>query len=177
MSPNYYSPHYTADTPTALVGTSQDDPPFFIEPGLRHGTVRHSHALIDISGTTLATTEQLRMLSMKSSDRLIEAYLTNTHTGTALTFDVGLYEIGANHDGADKDKNLIATITDGTVATRTALFADILSDLDRGKTLWELLGESEDPQVLYDVVLTAVTVTGVTEGSSLLEVEFLHGGG
>jgi len=173
--PNYYSPHFTVDTPTALVGTSADSPRIKVTPGLRHGGVKHTHALIDISGTLLATTQVLRMFTMKSSDRILEMYLTNTHTGT-LTFDVGIYLAGPTHDGAVEDANLFATITDGTAATRTALFADILSDLDRGKAIWELNGDTVDPIVDYDVCLTAVTVTTVTEGSSLLEVEYKAGG-
>ena len=174
--PNYYSPHFTVDTPTATVGTSADVPRIKAAPGLRHAGVKHSHALIDISGTDLATTEVLRMFTMKSSDRLLELYLTNTHTGSALTFDVGLYDVGNNHDGAVVDANLLATITDGTAATRTALFADILGDTDRGKALWELLGLSADPIKDYDVCLTAVTVTTVTEGISLLEAVYKAGG-
>lgn len=124
-------------------------------------------------GTTAA--DVFRMFGpLHSGVRLYDMLFQVASTPSAGDIDVGLHLSGVNHDGAVVDADLFE---DGQLVTSGLSLAGVftgasLTNLDRGKTLWELaaLGAAtytSDPNVFFDITVT--TATGWTTAS----VEFL----
>lgn len=99
---------------------------------------------------------------------------------TAITggtdYDLGLYDYGNDGEiGAVVDKDILL---DGqTMATASVVLnglATVAAD-SRGKTFWELAGETADPQKQYIVALTANTV-GTAAGTIHIDLETYIGG-
>ncbi|MCR9093453.1 MAG: hypothetical protein NXI30_04495 [bacterium] len=135
-------------------------------------------ARLTTDGTTAA--DVFRMIpNVRSDARIWSMQAQVASTPSAGDIDVGLHLSGFNHDGAVVDADLFE---DGQSVTSGLSLADVftgasLTNLDRGKALWELLGLSEDPGVLYDITVT--TATGWTTASAvefLLTAEFLEQG-
>lgn len=113
------------------------------------------------------TTDLVRMMSLRSSDRLLGLHLGSDGGSTAGAVNIGLHLSGDNHDGAVADADLFAT----AITTSSAVdpwiadgFADgVLAGIDRGRTLWELAtigtgtNYTEDPGLSFDVTLTPST--------------------
>lgn len=176
----HYSPHFTITAPN-LVASVVDDPAIKVAPGLRHATMRHTHALIELAAATLTDEDEIRFLTMKSSDRLLElrASLPAAWAATTLTAEVGIYLAGENHAGAVVDVDLFdATFEmDDTHARADVFINAALLDEQRGLPLWGLLGLSADPNVLYDIVWTISVLDTVTAQSNMLVEAIYKSGG
>ena len=95
------------------------------------------------------------------SNALISEFLVKHAAVTGGTdFNIGVYAVPDDGD-AVVDDNAIADAIDMSSA-RTG-YTDISAlPASAESRLWELAGESSDPQVLYDVALTAITVGAAT---------------
>ncbi len=131
--------------------------------GISHARLRTKIARV----TYLAlTTDVLRMITLKSSDRLISLELATDGACAAGAVDVGLYLSGKNHTGAVADADMFSTAL--VVSTETDyvdawLDSTLLDGVDRGRTMWALatLGAGTnytvDPIIEFDIVLIAST--------------------
>ena len=131
--------------------------------------------------TTAADDDVIRLITVKSSDRLWDLRLSTIAAITGVgTIDIGLHKSGYNHDGAVIDVDLFASDQDivATIA-RTSVFKEsvTLVDVDRGKTFWELAtigaaSYTEDPQESWDITATFDGSTVLTaEGVILVEAD------
>ena len=158
---------------------------------LQHVRTRRNLAVATIpvlasDGTIWATADTVRMMTIKSNDRIIEMNVWTDSALTAvttLTCDVGLALTGREHDGAVVDVNIFDVALD--ISTAPVVRADIfdngaLTDDHRYLPAWALAGigdgtDTEDPMVLYDILLTMVVAGATTAGKLWLEVIYVAG--
>ena len=150
--------------------------------GQHRGRLRYSRAEINFaSGTDLADNEVIRWVTLKSSDRIIELHASSdADWRSTATFNIGLYLTGSNHDGAEADEDLFASAVDfQNAVARTDVFkeATTLTDMDRGKPIWTLLGASADTATSYDLVWQATANIDATADAtnSVMEVYYVSG--
>jgi len=175
---DFYSDHYSNDQGetghfTTLLTTHKN-----VSPGKSHSRVRRKAAFLTVpSGQDLGDNDVLRLMDLKSSDRLIELFFSmDANWGATTTFNVGLYLKGDANDGAVVDEDLFGSVIDwaGEIA-RVDYFdnAGTLDDWDRGKTLWELaaIGAASytvDPQTTFTV--TAQTTQDISATAAAVEM-------
>ncbi len=139
----FYSPHYGPAIGETGHFTTLSAPVPAVSVGVKHSRQRRTAALLTVpSAQDLGNGDIIRLFDLSSNDRLIHLYFSmDGNWGATTTFNVGLYEKGAQNDGAVIDVNLFAA-ADNWAATlaREDLFkqATTLDDWDRGKQLWEL---------------------------------------
>lgn len=184
----FYSPHYTGETPATTVAGVAPAIGHKAGPGLRHGGLKHSFAMIDLSTATLADEDEFRMFTMKSSDRLGQLFITTpaAWAATTLTLDVGIWSVGNNHDGAELDADLWINGLDGTATlARTDHWnqsTTMVDDTNRWKPLWEQLAlgagtDTVDPIKDYDIVIHVDALATLTVSAKLiLEAYYVAGG-
>lgn len=151
-------------------------------PGSSHGRVRYKRASVTAMPLT---TDTVRMMTMRSGDRLRSLTLSTDANSTAGAVNVGLYlRGGPSHGGAVVDADLFASAVDTTTAaldqTDVLVEAATIVGTDRGKTLWEMaaLGDgtdTSDPVVEYDIVITPSTSLTVADSILVLEAEYVAG--
>jgi hypothetical protein len=116
--------------------------------------------------------DELRMMRFNSGDRIWKLSWASAGTSTTYAANLGLYLAGSAGDGAVVDADLYASalaLATGAGLTETFVESGVLTDEDRGKTLWEQAAigagsDTEDPFVEYDLVLTSTaTGTGAVE--------------
>ena len=148
----------------------------------------------DSRNPVLAASDELRLMSVKSSDRIYELNLWVTNTGYGdwsgtFTADVGLFLQGQNHDGLAITPTFFASgvdIAGGAPHRRTDLFVEsnVLQDGYRGWPFWEIMTDTlvafndvNDPITEFDIVLTVATgpPTGI-QGAILVEMIFAPSG-
>ncbi len=148
--------------------------------GIRHARERTSVARV----TSMAlTTDTVRMLTLKSSDRLLALELASDGGSTAGEVNIGIYLTGAAHDGAVVDVDVFAAAQ--SVATEidlTDIFvqATTLDGVDRGKELWAIAAvgagtDTEDPRVDYDIVIVPSTSLSVAVSELTLVATYTAG--
>ncbi len=176
---DFYSNHYGPEVGATNHFTTLNAVQTLVSPGLKHSRLRRSAAQMTVpSGQDLADDDVIRLLDLKSSDRLIQLLFSmDANWGATTTFNVGLYLKGDLNAGAVVDEDLFGTAENwaGAIA-RVDSFkeAGTLDDWDRGKQMWELAAigagsDTVDPQVVYTVALTCSQNIDATAAA----VEFL----
>lgn len=178
----YYSDHFSAS------GDDGDslDVQIRASAGVSHGRVRYKRSR---AGGLFLDSDTVRMMTFKSSDRLLEMYLTTDGASSAGAVNIGLYLTGANHDGAVVDADLFATaLTTSTLTTRvnvlgeadSALIAVAGEEAVEGQALWAQAAygagsDTSDPQTQYDIVVTPSTSHATTDIILTLEAYYTSG--
>lgn len=113
----------------------------------------------DSSGSTY------RMVRLPSRARVTQVLLSSDDSGTTGDTDVGLYLADG---GAVEDADFFASAVDINAAALShsdvTYESGVVGPEDQSKRLWEQLGESEDPNVMYDIALTLTeAVTAATD--------------
>jgi hypothetical protein len=148
--------------------------------------IKHSRTRTDIARATglFLTTDTVRMITLRSSDRLLELMLAADGQSTAGTVNVGLALSGENHDGTDEDPDLFASaFVVSTEIDLTDVFVEstTLDGVDRGRTMWEIatLGGgtnyTEDPGVNFDITITPSTSFTVQPSELTLKAVYTAG--
>ncbi len=178
---DFFSNHYGPAVGATDHFTTQVNPRALVSPGLRHSRVRRSAAQLTVpNGQTMADNDVIRLLDLKSGDRLVQLLFSmDANWGSTADFNIGLYlKNGPANDGAVVDEDLFAGQIDWSGAiTRVDYFDGAngsLDDWDRGKTLWELAAigagsDTSDPQVVY----TVATTNSSNNSDAAAAVEFL----
>lgn len=159
-------------------------------PGVAdQAVVGHGRCRTDISTFTFpvgfVTTSWVVMTTMRATDRIYEIRMSAaTQTATTFNVDLGLYTWNSTNTGAVKDVDLFSgsTIYDldsvsGAALAYTSFFARTggVPDVDRGKPLWEMVGDSEGDVAAYDIAIT-VDTTGTVQAEPLtLYVDYISG--
>lgn len=113
--------------------------------------------------------------SLPSNAIVISVRESAPDIGTTTAADVGLYRTTADGGAVvDADFFKAATVLNAGAISKSEVVAGNVATVANGaKRIWELLGLSADPKIMYDVVLT---LTGAADaaGSVLLEVDFVQ---
>ena len=147
--------------------------------GLSHARMRRTHAKVGL-GTVAGIGDQVRMLTLKSSDRLYSLLYSCDGASTAGDADIGIYLSGAAHDGAlphaDCHDAFAAGLATDTEANRVEKFEAGPFDTENvGLQMWELVNVvnagtyASDPFVSFDITLTMTVAQTVAVGIVQLE--------
>jgi len=156
--------------------------------GHSHARVRRTVAQVSI-GTVAGDGDQVRMLTLKSSDILHSVLFSTDGAGTAGEADLGWYLTGDAHDGALASTNSVDAMSTSALVFDTAtsplrtekIFAGDYASKDMGKRVWELINVSDaatyasDPGGTFDLTMTmSETMTGTV---TLVTLEALYTAG
>ena len=136
--------------------------------------VRHSRGVVLVtSGNDIAS--KYIACSIPSNAVPISARLSCPDIGTTTLADVGLYKSTAD-GGAVVDADFFGSavsLKDGALAKSdiTNENSAVATPANGEKPVWELLGLTSDPGLVYDVVLTLTAAADGT-GSVLVEVDY-----
>ncbi|MBR23374.1 MAG: hypothetical protein CMF57_13210, partial [Leifsonia sp.] len=178
-----YSDHFSA--------TGDDGDPLDMQvrvsAGISHGRLRYKRAR---ANGLFTTADVVRMMTFKSSDRLIELWLGWDGANTAGAVTVGLCLSGSNHSGAPVDWTLFGVgLATTTLARRQGLMvggwsADLVAvageEEVRGLPLWKQASygsgtDTEDPMTEYDIVIAPSTTLAGADSIMTLEAYYTSG--
>jgi len=180
----YYSDHFSADMGATGHWSTKLDPNKIVAVGKKHSRIRRTAAWCLIPSTAdLADDDEIHLFDMKSSDRLLELFVScDAGYHTTATLNYGLYNKAT---GLAVDEDLFAAAHDQVnEVARVDVFdlATTLADWDRGKMLWELAAigagtDTVDPQLTYTIVATAsANLTAMAaETEQLVEAYYIAG--
>lgn len=141
---------------------------------IAHGRLRESVGIVEAAAGDVGST--YRTARVPSSARVSEVWFACDDLGTGVTMDVGLYRTAAD-GGAVVDADLFASAID--VATAAVAWTQIINESgvvnidDSEKRLWEMLGLTADPQIMYDVVCTSGGAAAT--GTIAMRVRYVDG--
>lgn len=180
--PTYYSDHFSKTGVIADTDHAYDDQ-IRVPAGIGHGRVRYKRAQ---TTAQLTAADIVRMMAFKSSDRLLELWLTTDGASGAGNVSVGLFESGSNRDGAAVDNNLFMNA--GSIATLTQRIEAFAGDsilaageaAAKGLPLWEIANYgngsyTEAPDSMFDIALTCTTTFTTTASVLTLEAYYTSG--
>ena len=160
---DYFSNHYT-ETGSAQTAVDRN---WKTSAGIGHARLRYKACRY--TGQP-QTTDLVRLMTFKSSDRLVKLVVSAPGTPTAGTLNVGAHLSGLNHDGAVIDADIFATALDttGALAQSESLTENALEHEDRAKPLWEQASEvtatyTADPGVDIDITITPAVNTDASQ--------------
>lgn len=133
---------------------------------------QHTRDIIAIANGDSATSKYL--VSTLPSNAVVSSVRTSApDIGTTTTFDIGLYRSTADAGAVvDADFFTAASVVNaGATVKVEKLFGNIVTVANATQPLWQLLGLTTDPNVMYDVVFTLVGAADGA-GSVLLEIDF-----
>jgi hypothetical protein len=117
-----------------------------------------------------------RLFRVRSSDKLLNIFIANDAITGMTDCDVGIYQT-AERGGAVVTKDVFA---DGVTFASALDYRDLLNNDDAAdiaevdKLVWERLGLTSDPQLEYDVCITANTIGS---GAGTLAGKLFYTGG
>ena len=131
---------------------------------------------VQVDGT--ANNDVLRVIrGVPAAARILELWATlDPPSGgniTAGTYSLGLYLSGVDHDGAAASSAIFESaqsVTSGLVRAEAFKGAS-LTDLDRGKPIWELLGLTEDNGAVFDICVGTPTGWAFSSGTEIFQLE------
>ena len=132
--------------------------------------------LLEVS-TAEDSTDVLRFLQIRSNAAIREVKLYCDAVAVGGAMDVGIYQT-ADNGSAVVDADFFASaqvVTAALAGTNIAHESAVYGIEDLDKPLWEALGLSSDPGILYDVAGTITTDMGGA-GTIGLEVLYVDGG-
>lgn len=136
------------------------------------GTIREAIGVVQTNSDDSANSTY-RMVRLPSRARVTQVLISCDDSGTTGDTDIGLY---LADEGAVEDADFFASaldINDAALShTDVTYESGVVGPEDQSKRLWEQLGESEDPNVLYDVALT-LTEAVTAETDIALKVRYV----
>ncbi len=154
-----------------------------IEVGLGGARLRYKKGKVTC-GTIAGIGDEIRMVQMRSSDRIHSILFSSDGGSTAGDADLGLYKVGSiDHDGAVIDDDLWSTTAEATDTAhdRVEVFeGGALDTEDVGKALWQLADVgggtySVDPFEDWDIVFTVTAAFTVAVSTLQIEVFYTAG--
>ena len=105
------------------------------------------------------------------SNAIVSSVLVNApDIGTTTAGDIGLYKVTAD-GGAVVDADFFKAafvLNAGAVTNSEAVNGNVVTLANSEKKVWELLGLTADPSLMYDVVLT---LTGAADASGTVQIK------
>ena len=172
----YYSDHFSGVNPdTGAEDNSVLSKTKYPPDGIGGGRMRYARAEVTLAAAT-ASGVDVRLMQLRSGDRLNSIFITSTDSGSTGSFDLGVWKSGISHDGVKLEANVFVAVK---LLTSALAHLEVLSAgapaaiYKRGKTLWETLeggspmpdGDySVDPGEDWDLVLTTkATIEDATQ--------------
>jgi hypothetical protein len=142
---------------------------------LEGGLLRESVGTVEMTTADLGST--YRMLQVPSNCRISQLLLFSDDVGTTGLIDIGVYRTTAD-GGAVVDQDFFASAVDiktaalnsSDVTYEAATAAGQIDDIE--KPLWQQLGLTADPSLMYDVVITS-TEAASAGGTLSLRVRYV----
>ena len=135
--------------------------------------VRHARGVASIANGD-SVNSKYPVCSIPSNAVPISVRKTHPDIGTTTAADVGLYKTtGDGGAVVDADFFTAATVLNAGAVTKGELVAgNVPTPANGEKRIWELLGLSSDPKIMYDV---ALTLTGAADaaGAVLIEIDYV----
>lgn len=164
-----------ADTKSTIVTNADASPRTMTPMYLKDGKVRCQAGTVETAAADDAGSVY-RLCRVPSNARIKSLKIGHDDVTNMTTADVGVYRTAAD-GGAVVDVDLFATAKD--ISSASSGMVDItyqrsnarISDIE--KPLWEQLGLSADPNVEYDICVTATTNDPTAAKTIALEVEFV----
>lgn len=144
---------------------------------IHHGRLREQVATVEVAAAD-DDTSVFRFFRVWSGWRISSLEYANDALTSGTSFDIGLLqtaENGGSATGADAD--IFATAVDLSSAhdfTACTYEATATNISKVEKRIWELLGQSADPQRWYDVAVTANTI-GSAAGTISMRMRYVDG--
>lgn len=124
------------------------------------------------SGDSIAS--KLIFCSVPSNAIVSDVKLTSADIGTTMTADIGIYK-NTRDGGAVVDADFFGSavsLSGGAIAKSSVVHeSTVYPYTNIEKPLWEALGLSSDPGLIYDVVAT-LTAAADAAGTVLAEIEY-----
>lgn len=136
------------------------------------GDVTHARAVVAIANGDSVASKYL-VCSIPSNAVPISVRVSAPDIGTTTAADVGLYKSTAD-GGAVVDADFFkaaVVLNAGAIAKSECVNGNVMTLANSEKAIWDLLGLTSDPGLIYDV---ALTLTGAADaaGSVLVEVDY-----
>jgi len=146
-----------ANTKSGLITNLDATPPVVNDIRVAGGAVRCQAATVEVAAADDAAST-FRLFRIHSSDRIDKIELLNDAITAGTSYDLGVYKTAAD-GGAVVDADVFGTAIDMSSARVTPLDATFEAlNIDQiAKKLWEVLALASDPDLMYDIVLTANT--------------------
>ena len=170
-----FSDHFAGDTLSEF--NSQSRAP----AGAGRGRLRYQRAEVFAALTGgSATGDTARMMTLKSSDRLVQLFFMMTHGEPTYKVLLGLAKSGAAHDGPMIDNDILAqqSVTIPNALDHDDKFGTGLPDPDllRGAPLWKIVtGYASDPMESWDVVISSGDSDMSSASTMLIEAYYTSG--
>lgn len=146
------------------------------DPAESVGVVKEAVGFV-ASAADDASASIFRFLEVPSNARILDVLYTGADATTAGAIDVGIYKTTAN-GGAVVDADFFASAFALTAGpdTDTNLRDEggFYTTAERAKPLWEALGLTSDPGVMYDVCATVTTTFNGGPTAMLLRVRYVE---
>jgi len=172
---------YFSDNITGSGANTTLDTQYRAPVGIRHA--RERVAIARCTGLFL-TSDVVRMITLKSSDRLLSLGLATDGACNAGAVDIGVYLTGTAHAGAVEDAE---TFSQAVVVSSETDLIDIFDEMsycdgvDRGRTMWELVtlgggtNYTVDPNVEFDICITPSTSLTTSPAELTLQAIYTSG--
>lgn len=172
----YLSDHFNPTAAQSLLADPRLIPPQAVDGGyLRYKRANCTPTLPFAGGVTSADTDEMRMFTMQSSDR-IHWIAMSADINSDGEYRVEIYESGVDHDGKKLTTLLFGEVNTISDRSQFEMFTNgSLTDEQRGLPLWELLGLARDPHKDWDIVIACVPLVGTTTADKFL-LEVLYTG-
>ena len=152
----------------------------FLNPPVMLGSTQKM--IVILAAAAMAANDTHGIIRLPSSARIVSIKIATDDLGTTLTADIGVGtpNVGAAPTAVDAD-----CLVDGfDLATAIAIWTEALGNAgngpppeEMGTMLWEMAGESVDPDEIYEIYLTAATSGTPALGDVALLIEWASGMG
>jgi hypothetical protein len=158
-----------ANTKSTAVTNGDATPKVMNSLAIDGGVLREKVATVEIAAADCATSVY-RMVRVHSSWRISDILRYNDAITSGTDYDVGLYDT-ADNGGAVVNVNAFADGVSLASAATTSPVRDIgVEDIEQ--RVWEMAGESADPNKFYDLCYTGVT-PGSGAGTLSVKVQYV----
>ena len=136
---------------------------FRADAGEGGGKVRAAVIPLNVATGSITNDDTIRIASFKTNARFLSVTAYIDALGSGGSIDVGFFKSDIENDGAVVEVDTLADAYDVSSAVSADIFtaavggggeAVTLDGADRGKELWELVGQTEDPGEQWDLVIT-----------------------
>jgi hypothetical protein len=161
-------------TKSAFITNRDATPKVLTNARLARGDVQHARGVVTaVNGDSIGS--KYIFFQIASNALPIDLRISCPDIGTTGAGDVGLYRTVAD-GGAVVDVDFFASAVSvsGGALAKTSIIneaGNIATPANGEKAIWELLGLSADPGIMYDVVMT-LTAAQDAGGAILLEGDF-----
>lgn len=167
----------TANTLTNNVTNLDATPPVALDKRLFNGILKEQVGTVEVAVAD-DNGSVYRLGRVHSSWRISELTLFNDAIASGTVFDVGLYRTAAD-GGAVVDANAFADNISLTSASLTGVAlmyegGSAVGVEDIEQRVWEMAGQSSDPDVWYDICFTG-DVVGNGAGTISLRIRYVTG--